>query len=231
MIGVGAPLLLLLHAHGAELLCGGRVRRRRHVHRRVRADEPPRLLLLDGLPRSTAAGLLVGSLFATWLCSTSWGASIPSSWPSWGWRIPFWLAGPLGYITHYIREHLEDSPVYAQMQAELAGEGLERARTSPCAPCSGSTSGVLAISVRRVRAERGGLRRGADVLRRTTLEATLNYDPASGVHHHALSCWWCTSGSSSLSGLHLRPVWGARRCSSRRAAGFVVLHHPGVHGC
>ena len=28
----------------------------------------------------------------------------------WGWRIPFLLAGPLGFIAHYIRTKLEDSP-------------------------------------------------------------------------------------------------------------------------
>ena len=45
----------------------------------------------------------------------------------WGWRIPFWLALPLGYITHYIRTHLEDSPVYAQMQERMKemGEKVE----------------------------------------------------------------------------------------------------------
>ena len=37
----------------------------------------------------------------------------------WGWRIPFLLAGPLGLITHYMREHLSDSPVYAKMQSDL----------------------------------------------------------------------------------------------------------------
>lgn len=40
---------------------------------------------------------------------------------------PFWLALPLGYITHYIRTHLEDSPVYAQMQERMKemGEKVE----------------------------------------------------------------------------------------------------------
>jgi MHS family proline/betaine transporter-like MFS transporter len=39
----------------------------------------------------------------------------------WGWRIPFWLAGPLGYVTHYIRTKLEDSPVYAHMRESSDG--------------------------------------------------------------------------------------------------------------
>ncbi len=73
------------------------------------------------VPASTAVGLLIGSLFATFMFNT-WGAD---SWfvVTWGWRIPFWLAGPLGYVTHYIRSHLEDSPVYEKMQANLEAKG------------------------------------------------------------------------------------------------------------
>lgn len=75
------------------------------------------------VPASTAAGLLVGSLFATWMYATFGETS--DFVVNWGWRIPFWLAGPLGLITHYIREHLEDSPVYEQMQAALDAKGLK----------------------------------------------------------------------------------------------------------
>lgn len=75
------------------------------------------------VPASTAVGLLVGSLFATWMFNTFGSES--AFVVDWGWRIPFLLAGPLGFITHYIREHLQDSPVYAQMQAELNEKGLK----------------------------------------------------------------------------------------------------------
>ena len=34
----------------------------------------------------------------------------------WGWRIPFLLAGPLGFIAHYIRTKLEDSPAFVKME-------------------------------------------------------------------------------------------------------------------
>ncbi|EJU32166.1 MULTISPECIES: MFS transporter [Slackia] len=79
------------------------------------------------VPASTAAGLLVGSLFATAMFAV-WGATSDFV-VTVGWRIPFWLAGPLGLITHYIRTHLEDSPVYEAMQRkiELQGdEGMQR---------------------------------------------------------------------------------------------------------
>ena len=77
------------------------------------------------VPASTATGLLVGSLLATFMFSV-WGADSAFV-VDWGWRIPFWLALPLGYITHYIRTHLEDSPVYAQMQERMKemGEKVE----------------------------------------------------------------------------------------------------------
>ena len=79
------------------------------------------------VPASTAAGLLVGSLFATALFAVCGATS--DFVVTVGRRIPFWLAGPLGLITHYIRTHLEDSPVYEAMQRkiELQGdEGMQR---------------------------------------------------------------------------------------------------------
>ena len=77
------------------------------------------------VPASTATGLLIGSALATFMFMT-WGHD-SSFVTEWGWRIPFWLALPLGYITHYIRTHLEDSPVYAQMQERMKemGEKVE----------------------------------------------------------------------------------------------------------
>ena len=51
------------------------------------------------VPASTAVGLLVGSTFATVMYTILPDAAVNE----WGWRIPFWLALPLGYITHYIR--------------------------------------------------------------------------------------------------------------------------------
>ncbi len=71
------------------------------------------------VPASTAVGLLAGSTFATVMFFL-----LPEyALNSWGWRIPFLLAGPLGLIAHYIRTKLEDSPTYQAMQAELAEQG------------------------------------------------------------------------------------------------------------
>lgn len=70
------------------------------------------------VPASTAAGLLVGSLFASglyWLLDDQ-------AMSAWGWRVPFLLAGPLGLVGRYIRVHLEDSPVYQALVAASASK-------------------------------------------------------------------------------------------------------------
>ncbi len=63
------------------------------------------------VPASTATGLLFGSVLVTLLH----GLLSDPQMLSWGWRIPFLLAGPLGLIGRYIRIHLEDSPVFQEM--------------------------------------------------------------------------------------------------------------------
>ncbi|WCZ37445.1 MFS transporter [Corynebacterium heidelbergense] len=60
------------------------------------------------VPASTGAGLLLGSVFATVLSSQLSAEQMAS----WGWRIPFALAGPLGFIGLYIRFRLRESPVF-----------------------------------------------------------------------------------------------------------------------
>ena len=37
---------------------------------------------------------------------------------SWGWRLPFLLAAPMGLIGRYIRTKLEDTPVFRELAAE-----------------------------------------------------------------------------------------------------------------
>ena len=70
------------------------------------------------VPASTACGLLAGSLTATGMFSMLSDSAVNT----WGWRIPFLLSGPLGLIGRYIRVHLEDSPAYQEMRAEMPQE-------------------------------------------------------------------------------------------------------------
>lgn len=63
------------------------------------------------VPASTSAGLLFGLLFVTALTATLGQEAVND----WAWRIPFFLAAPLGLIGHYIRTRLEDTPVFTAM--------------------------------------------------------------------------------------------------------------------
>lgn len=71
------------------------------------------------VPASTATGLLVGSLMAAGLT----GLLSTDALESWGWRIPFLLAAPLGLIGRYIRTKLEDSPAFLEASEAAAPEG------------------------------------------------------------------------------------------------------------
>lgn len=121
MIGIGAPLLLLLLRMVQSFSASGEYAGASTFIAEY-APQQHRGFYCSMVPASTAVGLLVGSLFATWMYTTFGEAS--DFVVNWGWRIPFWLAGPLGLITHYIREHLEDSPVYEEMQKALDEKGL-----------------------------------------------------------------------------------------------------------
>ncbi|MGJ8513820.1 Proline/betaine transporter [Carnimonas sp. R-84981] len=45
---------------------------------------------------------------------------------AWGWRIPFFIAGPLGIIGLYLRMRLEDTPAFKHHQQQHANEPLRR---------------------------------------------------------------------------------------------------------
>lgn len=122
MLGVGAPLLLLFLRMVQSFSAAGEYAGAATFIAEY-APKNHRGFYCSMVPASTAAGLLIGSLLATFMFNT-WGAD-SSFVVDWGWRIPFWLALPLGYITHYIRTHLEDSPVYEQMQDRLKAAGQE----------------------------------------------------------------------------------------------------------
>lgn len=66
------------------------------------------------VPASTALGLLAGSTAALFIKLLLPEVDVIS----WGWRIPFLLAGPLGVAFHfYIKLKLDDSPAFQEMEA------------------------------------------------------------------------------------------------------------------
>lgn len=111
--GLGAPLLLL----GLRMIQGFSASGEYAGASTFLAEYAPpgrRGLYTSIVPASTATGLLAGSLLVALLHAL---LTTPGM-ESWGWRIPFLIAGPLGVIGRYIRVHLEDSPVYREMVDE-----------------------------------------------------------------------------------------------------------------
>ena len=174
MIGVGAPLLLLLLRMVQSFSAAGEYAGAATFIAEY-APTNHRGFYCSMVPASTAAGLLVGSLFATAMFNI-WGADSQFV-TEWGWRIPFWLAGPLGYITHYIREHLEDSPVYEQMQNDLKAKGL-KGEDKPMRTLLRKHFKRLIISFGACVLNAVGFYAVLTYLP-NYLETTLNYDPAS----------------------------------------------------
>ncbi|WP_431712052.1 MFS transporter [Glutamicibacter uratoxydans] len=113
MIGIWAPILLLLmrlvqgfsasgeYAGASAFLVEYAPANRRGLYAAV-------------VPASTATGLLLGSLMAALLT----GMLSAEDMQSWGWRIPFLLAAPMGLIGRYIRTKLEDSPAFKELAKE-----------------------------------------------------------------------------------------------------------------
>ena len=77
------------------------------------APEGRRGIFTSIVPASTAAGLLVGSLLVALMHAILTSNQLLS----WGWRLPFALAAPLGLIGRYIRLRLADTPKFAQLEA------------------------------------------------------------------------------------------------------------------
>lgn len=62
----------------------------------------------------TLGGFALGSLIVL-LCSLLLGDTAMNEW---GWRVPFLIAGPLGIIGLYLRNRLEDTPVFRELEAK-----------------------------------------------------------------------------------------------------------------
>jgi MHS family proline/betaine transporter-like MFS transporter len=117
-IGVAAPLLLLflrcLQGFSAGGEYGGGA-----VYLAEYASDKRRGLTVTFMVWSGVLGFLLGSLTVTLL-----QALLPTAaMESYGWRIPFLLAGPLGLVGLYIRLRLADTPQFAELsKAQLVAE-------------------------------------------------------------------------------------------------------------
>ncbi len=116
-IGIGAPLLLLLLRMVQGFSAAGEYAGAATFLAEY-APTKKRGLYCSLVPASTAVGLLAASALAFATTTLLSQEAVLS----WGWRVPFLLAGPLGFIAHYIRTKLEDSPTYQAMQEVVSGE-------------------------------------------------------------------------------------------------------------
>lgn len=115
-IGLAAPILLLL----ARLLQGFSTGGEYGGAMAFIAEYAPdkrRGFLCSFLEFGTLTGYAMGATFATVLeLALSEEALL-----SWGWRIPFLVAGPIGAIGLYLRMKLEETPAFAKIAAESEG--------------------------------------------------------------------------------------------------------------
>jgi MHS family proline/betaine transporter-like MFS transporter len=108
-VGIVAPLLLVLLRVMQGLSLGGAFSGT--VIFLVEHSPPSR----RGLVGSTSlASLAVGFLLGSLVVILMQLALSPEQFESWGWRIPFLLGVPIGFIGLYIRNHTEESPVYEE---------------------------------------------------------------------------------------------------------------------
>lgn len=106
-IGMAAPLLLIFMRILQGLSLGG-------------AFSGSMTFLVEHAPANrrgivgsaSVASLVMGFLLGSLVAWTFTVLLTPEQYESWGWRMPFLLGIPIGFIGFYIRNHCEESPTY-----------------------------------------------------------------------------------------------------------------------
>jgi MHS family proline/betaine transporter-like MFS transporter len=110
-IGIWAPLLLVVARCVQGFSAGGEFGGASTFLAEYSPDER-RGFLVSWLEFSTLIGFIAGSILVLFLTTV-----LPDdAMTSWGWRIPFLLAGPLGIVGLYIRLRLEDTPEFRALE-------------------------------------------------------------------------------------------------------------------
>ena len=110
-IGVAAPILVVALRCVQGFSAGGEIMGASTFVAEY-APEGRRGFLTSFIQSATTAALLAGAAIAFLLTSIFPEDAVNS----WGWRIPFLLAGPIGLIGLYIRLKLEDTPHFKAIQ-------------------------------------------------------------------------------------------------------------------
>ncbi|KOT53537.1 glycine betaine/L-proline transporter ProP [Streptomyces rimosus] len=122
-IGVWAPILLLVARLVQGFSTGGEYGGASTFIAEYAPDKK-RGFMGSWLEFGTLAGYVGGAglvTLLTWLLRDNHDALL-----SWGWRIPFLIAGPMGIIGLYLRMRLEETPAFAQLEKEARSKEKER---------------------------------------------------------------------------------------------------------
>lgn len=115
-IGVAAPMLMLLARLVQGFSTGGEYGGAMTFIAEYAPDRR-RGFLGSFLEFGTLTGYLMGATFGLLLTTFLPDPELLS----WGWRIPFLIAGPLGVIGLYLRTKLEETPAFAKIAEESQG--------------------------------------------------------------------------------------------------------------
>ncbi|MFD1361906.1 MFS transporter [Lentibacillus salinarum] len=110
-IGIAAPILLLIFRLVQGFSASGEYAGAA-AFLAEHAPNKKRGLLVSMVPASTAAGLALGAIVASLLEFNLSSEALQS----WGWRVPFLMAGPLGIFALFIRLKLEDPELFKEME-------------------------------------------------------------------------------------------------------------------
>ncbi|MFI9063679.1 glycine betaine/L-proline transporter ProP [Streptomyces sp. NPDC053429] len=124
-IGVAAPVLLLVCRLVQGFSTGGEYAGAT-TYIAEYAPDRRRGFLGSWLDFGTFVGYALGSGLVTVLTLVLGTGGLED----WGWRIPFYLAGPLGLIGLYMRMKLEETPAFKKEAAYAASEGSQASRRS-----------------------------------------------------------------------------------------------------
>ncbi|QHC21319.1 glycine betaine/L-proline transporter ProP [Streptomyces sp. GS7] len=120
-IGVGAPILLLVARLVQGFSTGGEYGGASTFIAEYAPDKK-RGFLGSWLEFGTLAGYVGGAGLVTLMTALLSTEDLNS----WGWRIPFLIAGPMGIIGLYLRMRLEETPAFAQLEKEAHAKEKER---------------------------------------------------------------------------------------------------------
>ncbi|MEU6006593.1 MFS transporter [Streptomyces sp. NPDC047453] len=123
-IGLAAPALLLLLRIVQSFSAAGEYAGAGTFIAEYAPDRR-RGLLTGFVPLSSGAGFLIASVMATVMYANLSTSAVES----WGWRLPFLVAGPLGIVGLYLRFRIEDTPEFRKLAEREKAASVEPRRS------------------------------------------------------------------------------------------------------